>query len=288
MGGYGGKLYRTVNGGSNWIRASVDSSFGSDFPINKISFHNNLGIAVGGTFDITGVIWLSTNGGVNWSTWQYGSEPFFCFDFFGSNKVIALGGDYEFGVVQAKSYNAGSDWQYDYLNTFGIPKGLSFRTESEGWAVLSIMAQFFYTLDTGNTWNILNVPDTSSLYDIVFTDPFHGYAVGTRGSVYRYNPEVIGVINNQNGIPVRNTLFQNYPNPFNPVTTIEYYLIKPSEVRITVYDVSGKEIKKIFSGFKQAGRHFLRFNAEDLSSGLYLYKVEAGEYSETRKMVFLK
>lgn len=288
MGGYGGKLYRTINGGANWFPASVDSSLGSGFPINKISFFNDFGIGVGGSFDIAGVIWITTNGGINWNTWLYGSEPIFCFDFLSSNKVIALGGDYEFGVVQAKTEDAGSTWQYDYLNTFGIPKGLSFRTESEGWAVLSIMAQFLYTLDTGNTWSVMNVPDTVSLYDITFTDPRHGYAVGIRGGVFRYNAEAIGIENQQNQVPVTGTLFQNYPNPFNPVTFIEYFLVKSSEVKITVYDITGREVLELFNGFKASGSHKIKFETNGLSSGMYLYKIEAGEYSETKKMVILK
>jgi photosystem II stability/assembly factor-like uncharacterized protein len=288
MGGYGGKLYRTTNGGANWFHASVDSSAYSGFPIDKVRINGNTGIAVGGSYDIVGVIWISNNGGVNWHTWAFGSEPLLCFDFLSQSKIVVLGGDYDFGVVQAKTYDAGSNWNYDYLNTFGIPRGLSFRTQSEGWGVLSISARFYYTLDTGNSWNVMNVPDTISLYDITFTDPYHGYAVGNRGGVYRYNTNTIGIINNHNGVPESDLLYQNYPNPFNPLTTIEYFISRPSAIKIIIYDITGREVKIIYDGLQGSGTHKIKFDSSELSSGVYFYKLEAGDFTESKKMVIIK
>jgi photosystem II stability/assembly factor-like uncharacterized protein len=288
MAGYSGVIVRTTNNGASWLPAVVDSSSSAYFPIYRISTGSGLCIATGGAYDILGAVWVSTNNGVNWRSYAVTGEPIFSFQILSPSKVVALGGDFEFGAIQTRTYNAGANWTYDYLNTFGIPRGLSFRTESEAWGVLSISARFFYTLDTGNTWSTMDVPDTNGLYDIKFTDPRNGYAVGINGTVYKYNSGLIGISNNQNNLPAKNELFQNYPNPFNPATTIKYYLTKPGIVKIFIYDVTGKLVKHVYDGLKPAGEHSLRFDASGLSSGLYLYKLEAGNYSETKKMVIVK
>lgn len=288
MAGYTGLIVRTTNGGVNWARMDVDSSLSTYFPIYRISTGLGLCVASGGAYDIVGAVWVSTNDGYNWVSIPVSGEPIFSFDILSPTKIIALGGDFEFGAIQSRTYNAGANWTYDYLNTFGIARGVSFRTPSEGWAVLSLSPKFFFTLDTGNTWDVMDVPDTSSMYDIKFTDPRNGYAVGTNGAVYKYNSSIIGINNSHTQVPETSMLFQNYPNPFNPATTIEYYLSRPSMVKISVYDVTGKLVKQLYDGLKPVGNHTLRFDASGFSSGLYLYKLEAGDYSETRKMVIIK
>ncbi|MBK7230376.1 MAG: T9SS type A sorting domain-containing protein [Ignavibacteriales bacterium] len=83
-------------------------------------------------------------------------------------------------------------------------------------------------------------------------------------------------------------LSQNYPNPFNPSTTIEYQIPQASFVTIKVYDVLGKEIVTLVNEEKPAGIHEVSFEPKDLTSGLYLYKIKAGNFEQTRKMLLLK
>ena len=84
------------------------------------------------------------------------------------------------------------------------------------------------------------------------------------------------------------TLSQNYPNPFNPVTTIEYQIPQSSFVTIKVYDALGKEVVTLVNEEKPAGIHEVNFEPKDLTSGLYLYKIKAGSFEQTKKMIFLK
>ncbi len=81
---------------------------------------------------------------------------------------------------------------------------------------------------------------------------------------------------------------QNYPNPFNPRTSIVVDLLEDSEVEITVYNLEGKEISKLFKGFLTKGNHKFSFDASELSSGIYLYKVSTPDYSDTKKMILTK
>jgi hypothetical protein len=91
-----------------------------------------------------------------------------------------------------------------------------------------------------------------------------------------------------NGLPKEFTLSQNYPNPFNPSTKIDFALPQRSFVRLTVFNTLGQEIARPFEGSAEAGYHSVSFEGADLSAGLYFYKLEAGTFVETRKMMLLK
>lgn len=81
---------------------------------------------------------------------------------------------------------------------------------------------------------------------------------------------------------------QNFPNPFNPSTVIKYRIPENSNIKITLFDISGKEIKIYLNEFQQAGYHELKINASDLLSGVYFYKVQMGNFSDIKSMVVLK
>jgi hypothetical protein len=83
-------------------------------------------------------------------------------------------------------------------------------------------------------------------------------------------------------------LYQNYPNPFNPTTKIKYQIPVLSKVRLTVYDMLGREIKTLINEEKPAGPYEVEFNGAGLSSGVYFYRIETGKYSDTKKFVLLK
>ena len=86
----------------------------------------------------------------------------------------------------------------------------------------------------------------------------------------------------------RYNLQQNYPNPFNPTTTIEYSLQKTQHVALTVYNILGEEVASLVNDTQPAGEYRLQFDGTDLNGGVYLYKLDAGSFSETRRMVLLK
>ncbi len=83
-------------------------------------------------------------------------------------------------------------------------------------------------------------------------------------------------------------LIQNYPNPFNPTTTISYNLPQSGLVNIVIYDVLGKEIKRLVSEYKQAGSYKINFDASALASGVYFYSLRANDFFEVKKMLLLK
>lgn len=100
----------------------------------------------------------------------------------------------------------------------------------------------------------------------------------------------ISSVHGEDKLPNEFTLNQNYPNPFNPSTTISYHLPAGSFVALKVYDTIGKEITTLVNEFKEAGRHSIQLTANQLNmtSGVYFYRLTAGAYSSTRKMILLK
>ncbi|MCS6990095.1 MAG: T9SS type A sorting domain-containing protein [Chloroherpetonaceae bacterium] len=88
--------------------------------------------------------------------------------------------------------------------------------------------------------------------------------------------------------PNQFALHQNYPNPFNPTTTIAYQLASPSDVRLEVFDVLGRTVATLVNERKAAGAHFVTFDARNLASGAYFYRLRAGGFSETKKMMLAK
>ena len=89
-------------------------------------------------------------------------------------------------------------------------------------------------------------------------------------------------------LPTKFLLEQNFPNPFNPVTHIVFMIPKPSHVILKVFDMLGREVVTLLDGEKQAGEYHILFDAGGLSTGVYLYRLEAGDYTETKKLVLQK
>ena len=94
-------------------------------------------------------------------------------------------------------------------------------------------------------------------------------------------------------IPESFVLEQNYPNPFNPSTTIKYQLPKAEKVRIAIYDLTGRQVRELLNGHKEAGSYFIQWNGlnqvgQTVATGLYIYQIQAGQFNQLRKMLFVK
>lgn len=92
----------------------------------------------------------------------------------------------------------------------------------------------------------------------------------------------------ESNLPTEYKLEQNYPNPFNPSTIIKYDIPKESFVTLKIYDILGREIKTLVNEDKPAGRYSVTFNAGNLASGTYIYRILAGSFIQTKKLALLK
>jgi len=134
-----------------------------------------------------------------------------------------------------------------------------------------------------------HTPD--SLYFIDSTS----FTYGGSGSMFAaksyqsacYDPTV-KVKDEQNNVPTNTKLEQNYPNPFNPTTTIRYQLPVNSLVTIKVFNILGQEVATLVDEVKQAGVYSVQFNARNLPSGIYTYKLNAGSFIDVKKFILIK
>ncbi|MBN2412413.1 family 16 glycosylhydrolase [candidate division KSB1 bacterium] len=160
--------------------------------------------------------------------------------------------------------------------------------DSDPWTVYS-GEQIFLLSTNRQTYNytfVMNEP-TDNLARL-------GFDVGTSSAdVYFDNIRICetepnSVTQGTEHIPETVTLLQNYPNPFNPSTSIEFELTHKSLVELTVFNILGKEVVTLLNKEMNPGRHTARFDARDLGSGVYLYRLNAGHFSTIRKMVLMR
>ena len=116
---------------------------------------------------------------------------------------------------------------------------------------------------------------------------------GTGGGVSMLKPETSTTVKDENEIPVEFALHQNYPNPFNPTTTIEYSLPKRSQVTLKIFNILGQRVRTLIDESKSIGEYSMQWDGMNdegisMSSGIYFYHLQAGKFSQTRKMLLLR
>ena len=148
-----------------------------------------------------------------------------------------------------------------------------------------------HTLSTfpGSVTSVITANNvTPGTYSAVLTAKGpNGTPVHQRFITLYTQPNVIGV-SNSTQIVNKYELFQNYPNPFNPTTRIEYNLMKESSVKLTVYDILGKVVSERNIGKQAPGKQLVTFDAANLAAGVYYYRLQAGEFTDVKKMMLIK
>ena len=99
----------------------------------------------------------------------------------------------------------------------------------------------------------------------------------------------VGIRNEHSStFPITFNLQQNYPNPFNPTTTIEFNIPKSSRVKLILYDIVGREVARLVNEQLNAGSYQVKWDAAVVPSGIYLYQIQAEQFTETKKMILLR
>lgn len=137
----------------------------------------------------------------------------------------------------------------------------------------------------GNTLTVKATGGDTTTFPTTF-DPETKYP--SEATSYTKVAQVTDVKTNVSEMPKSFELFQNYPNPFNPSTIINYQLPMNSIVTLKIYDVLGREVKTLVSGHEAAGIHTVTFDASRMTSGVYFYRLQAGTYHDTKKLLLIK
>ncbi len=197
--------------------------------------------------------------------------------------------------ISCRSENVKNDFDFDLYNN-GVPDG----SESNGISGTPIY-ESGYGFDFSTMMAQFNLKSGTSGYDAGevipnFADSYEGSApdmgafeAGQNALEYGVKAYItVGIKEEKEEYPSSFMLSQNYPNPFNPTTTINYSLQETANVRLSVYDILGKEVVVLVNQEKRQGNYSLKFDASNLSSGLYFYKLRAGNFFNIKKMLLLK
>jgi hypothetical protein len=132
------------------------------------------------------------------------------------------------------------------------------------------------------------MPSTSRPYFWYVTASDGKAQTSSSPGISQFNVVVSRLLGREKASHVESVLEQNFPNPFNPATTLRYTLPRAGYVRLTVFNLLGQEVARLFEGTQPAGTHYFEFAKADLPSGIYFYRLIAPGFSETRKMVIAK
>jgi predicted GH43/DUF377 family glycosyl hydrolase len=182
-----------------------------------------------------------------------------------------------------------ADWSSSNIGYATSPDGLTWTPDTLNNPILT---------PSSGKWDGLFVEQSAVILDTVMYegDSLRMWYSGSRSPTLFYPVKIGHAIPLVNGIkgnyisffPEEYSLAQNYPNPFNPSTKIEFTLPKSGFVKLEIFNTIGQRLKLLLNKHLPAGNHEIEFNAEDLASGIYLYRIESGEWKEVKKMILLK
>lgn len=272
---------RTTNGGLNW----TDASFSPVSGYTEICFVNADTGFINGTNASVNCIAKTTNKGVNWNITGITS---FCnkIRFSDLNTGFALCNN----SLLLKTTNCGDNWSVISIQP---PENLiSISVVNQNYLyVLTQSGKILKTTNGGSNWTIQNLPLSGlSARDVEFASVNSGIVLCSGGKILKTTTggEVLGIQTIGNVIPNKYKISQNFPNPFNPNTQIVFDLPVTSYTRLQVYDILGRKVELLIDEKLAAGSFKYEWDASSYPSGVYFYKLQAGEFSETKKMVLLK
>jgi photosystem II stability/assembly factor-like uncharacterized protein len=246
----------------------------------------------------SGSLYKTTNGGINWITYLPVTNYSFHYGYFlNLNTGWVSSGNNNDTILITK--DGGANWQKVSLNCSDLwyltPK--LFINENTGWACgelcitspgipVSIIAK---TTNGGLNWGFSIYGSDNVFGGISFINENTGWIAGT-GFIMKTTTGGTSYVKNisLNNTPENYLLFQNYPNPFNPTTNIKYQITNNKFVTLKVYDILGREVITLVNEKQTVGTYEVTFDASKYSSGVYFYRLKAGDFVETRKMVLIK
>ncbi len=180
-------------------------------------------------------------------------------------------------------------WQY--MSGLSFPASYSFDDPKYihyGYSQ-SPNSRIYSSSNSGFSWNVDTLLDFE-VHGMQFINTQVGYCIGNNGLIAKTTNGggAIGIVPISTNVPDKFSLYQNFPNPFNPVTNIKFKIKEKEIVKLTVYDVLGREITVLINEVLQAGTYKIDWDATKYPSGIYLYRLESGNFTETKKMIYIK
>ncbi|MCX7878797.1 MAG: YCF48-related protein [Ignavibacteria bacterium] len=284
-----GWILRTTNGGNNFDSSYVNIGYPRD-----IYFKNaTTGVLCGnGAF-----VARSTDGGVVWNQVHLplltGAPNLYRISFVGDyGWTIGEASESGLGKLVFKTTNFGISW--DSIARVPYPEtelnySVCFTSQSTGYCG-GTTGYIYKTTNGGFNWYRQVFPGTSFRNDFWFANDSLGWSVGGGGAIYKTTNggTYVSLELISNEIPLKHSIEKIYPNPFNPETNIIFEVAYEDEIKITIYDITGREVASIIQNKFSPGRYNIKFNAGSLSSGVYFCKLSSLQVSITKTIMLVK
>jgi len=292
-----GAIIHTTDGGSTW-----SSQLTADRKVAVLSFIdvNNGWIALD-SLDSSGdlipplEILHTANGGTTWSSQllENTGDGYNDIQFTDLNNGWVIGNS----ATMLRTTNGGVNW--NPISNTGVPPGsdnvgLFFLDANTGWVGNQLSGNspiVLHTTDGGSFWTMQNPIVQFKVFSIYFVDGDNGWLSADFGGI-AHTTNGGGTTSvrdeDQSEVPPHFALEQNYPNPLNPTTTIKFELPRAGPIVLKVYDMLGREITTLVNDERSQGTYEVHFDATGLSSGVYVYRLQAGIFVETKRLILLK
>ncbi|VAX17754.1 hypothetical protein MNBD_IGNAVI01-2056, partial [hydrothermal vent metagenome] len=282
-------IYRSNDGGNNWQKIFNETE--NVYAITKLSSGRILAASYGQVFysDDNGGTWVSTSSGLVSSTPS-------AFAIRNQDEVFmsTLG----YGIY--KSTDNGATW----TNMTGAgPDYSCLITNSDGSMYAGTRGSWVYKSDDGDNWTLVNSGMGNDKYVLSLLTTKAGYLfVGMDvAGLFRSVEKIVTDVNENTEYPTKFALSQNYPNPFNPSTVIKYSIPTPPQpsssqgegvregfVTLKIYDILGREVATLVNKEQKPGSYKVEWDATNEPSGVYFYRLNTGNFVETKKMILLR
>jgi len=290
-------ILKTTNGGLNWTRWNFEY-YGYAAADNSMSIVDS-NYAWFGADDLlsgTSKIINTTNGGLTWniSDINAGNDAPFTIQFSNDKQTGLFASQTNPTAWFYRTTNAGLNWNIVYTTSYYYSKTMVWvpgTSNIYGNSTFNLVR----SINNGITWNSMSGGPGTDLQSLdavrVNNSTIYALAVTYGRGVYKLldSVRVIGIENTGTTIPKEYKLYQNFPNPFNPSTTINFDIPKNSFITLKIYDILGRFVETLTENeFKSAGSYKVNWNAANFSSGIYFYRLEADNFTESKKMVLVK
>lgn len=276
----GGGIFISTNNGINWSSVNNGLTYLNISSLAYLKNQVNEVILFAGTYN---GLFVSTNYGENWS--QRANTQYF--------EYVAVSGENVFAAAIMHlwfSTDLGLSWTDVTTGLRDLPVW-ALATYGTNVFALTNWGGIFLSTNNGENWKIINEGIIDTLVLAIGINDTYIFASGVAEGLWRRPlSELVTMlpVENTTELPKEFALYQNYPNPFNPSTTLSFVICHLSFITLKVYDVLGREVTTLVNEEKPAGTYEIKWNATNLPSGVYFYKIQAGSFIETKKMILVK
>jgi photosystem II stability/assembly factor-like uncharacterized protein len=278
---WGSGIYHSMDSGKNW--SNVDSGLTNKY-IDRLAIMDTILIA--GSSSYEGGVFRSTDEGKNWTAINVGLSDIDVCAFAVLEKDFFVSTDD--GVFISTDF--GTTWLPSNSGLPSFNPVFAFIDYNTNLFAATAIGGVYYSDNKGLSWHEVN-SGLLNLNTISLAIQNNNLYVGTeRGGLWRrpLNEMISTVMQRSTYSPYKFTLFQNYPNPFNPKTKIEFEIKESTPVTLGIYSIDGRLVEELIRATLNTGRYSATWHAQSISSGLYFYRLTAGNISATKKLMIVK